>query len=74
MSKIKFVAVRYVFFKALKRQNSFSAGALPRPDPAQRSLRRSPDPLVGWAFSMPFGASILRPHPKKFLAPPIHGH
>ena len=36
-------------FKIL--QNAFPAGALP--GPSSRSLRRSPDPLVGWGGDIP---------------------
>jgi len=84
-NNIKFVITRFVFFKLKMHQNLFSVGAPPRTPLG--SLRRSPDPLVGWGGEYPLpillptrrlrrlelgaGALVLRPPQHKILATPV---
>jgi len=72
---IKFVIVRFVSFQAWNAPKSiFSRGSAP--DPAGGAYDAPPDPLVGWGGGYPhpldadlgYGASVLRPPQRKFLA------
>ena len=48
---IKFVIIRFVFFKLKIHQNPFSAGA--PPGPRWGAYDAPPDPLVGWGGGYP---------------------
>ena len=80
---IKFVIIRFVFFKLKMHQNPFSAGALPRtplgelttlpqtPKSAGEGDNPSPFPSARRLWSLELGASVLRPPQHKILATPV---